>query len=271
MKLNLDGDSLNSMKAEDLVARIIYRSQNQQSTNISFTINKTDSSDKAVSGFYEHSFEISDIKIDKSLGNTAELSFELALDGISLTDFPTGFLVELYSNGKDSNSKPFTYTSSFSFETKEEQNNPDPEPTPTPTPQPEPQPEPELYALAVNSGAGIASVEGAGDYKAGESITVKCSIKDGYEFDSWSGDKTGSTNELTFNMPESNVTITANAKVITYNIAFNLDDGQTTEDNPVSYDVTSATITLKNPTKTGYTFVGWSGTGLTGNTNKSKL
>ncbi len=68
-------------------------------------------------------------------------------------------------------------------------------------------------------------------------------------------------------MSESNVTITANAKVITYNIAYNLDDGQTTEDNPVSYDVTSATITLKNPTKTGYTFVGWSGTGLTGNTN----
>ena len=39
--------------------------------------------------------------------------------------------------------------------------------------------------------------------------------------------------------------------------------------NPTSFNVKTDTFTLKNPTRTGYTFKGWSGTELTGDTNKS--
>ena len=43
---------------------------------------------------------------------------------------------------------------------------------------------------------------------------------------------------------------------MTYNITYNLDGGKD-PGNPTTYNITTNTITLKNPTKTGYTFNGW--------------
>ena len=50
-------------------------------------------------------------------------------------------------------------------------------------------------------------------------------------------------------MPDKDVTVTANASVITYSISYDGLDGADVVTNPVTYDVTSATITLNNPTK----------------------
>lgn len=64
--------------------------------------------------------------------------------------------------------------------------------------------------------------------------------------------------------------ITLNAKFgnpVTYNIGYDLDGGQAT--NPATYNIESQDITLNNPTKPGYTFTGWSGTGLTGEDHMS--
>ena len=47
-----------------------------------------------------------------------------------------------------------------------------------------------------------------------------------------------------------------------YNITYNLDGG-TVSGNPTTYTKQTSTITLKAPTKTGYEFIGWGGTGLT--------
>ena len=44
---------------------------------------------------------------------------------------------------------------------------------------------------------------------------------------------------------------------IKYNITYLLDGGKNNSKNPKSYDVTTSTIKLKNPTKKGYTFLGW--------------
>ncbi len=46
--------------------------------------------------------------------------------------------------------------------------------------------------------------------------------------------------------------------IVTYTISYDLKDGTVTG-NPASYDVTTNTITLKNPTRTGYVFLGWTG------------
>ena len=46
------------------------------------------------------------------------------------------------------------------------------------------------------------------------------------------------------------------AKLAVYTITYKLDGGKNGK-NPASYNVTTATIALKNPTKTGYTFKGW--------------
>ena len=52
----------------------------------------------------------------------------------------------------------------------------------------------------------------------------------------------------------------------TYTITYDLDRG-TADDNPTGYTVETETFTLKNPTRPGYIFSGWSGTGLTGENN----
>ena len=51
-----------------------------------------------------------------------------------------------------------------------------------------------------------------------------------------------------------------------YTITYDLDGG-TAEGNPVFYTAESPAITLNAPTKPGYIFTGWSGTGLTGENN----
>ena len=53
----------------------------------------------------------------------------------------------------------------------------------------------------------------------------------------------------------------------TFQITYLLDGG-TVAGNPKSYTIESSNITLKNPTRTGYTFTGWSGTDLSCSNNK---
>ena len=52
----------------------------------------------------------------------------------------------------------------------------------------------------------------------------------------------------------------------TYAITYDLNGG-TAEGNPDTYTVETDAFTLKNPTRPGYIFTGWSGTGLTGDNN----
>ena len=49
---------------------------------------------------------------------------------------------------------------------------------------------------------------------------------------------------------------------ITYAITYDLAGGTVATANPATYNVESAAITLVNPTREGYTFAGWTGTGL---------
>lgn len=47
-----------------------------------------------------------------------------------------------------------------------------------------------------------------------------------------------------------------------FNITYILNDGILSEENPSTYTKYTETFTLNNPTKTGYDFIGWIGTGL---------
>ena len=55
----------------------------------------------------------------------------------------------------------------------------------------------------------------------------------------------------------SATTLYAKWTIINYTITYNLDGGENHADNPDKYTVETPTITLKDPTKTGYTFNGW--------------
>lgn len=67
-------------------------------------------------------------------------------------------------------------------------------------------------------------------------------------------------------VPEVVTTLTAQWTVNQYTITYNLAGG-TAEGNPNTYTIETGAFTLKNPTKSGYTFTGWSGTGLDGENN----
>ena len=83
--------------------------------------------------------------------------------------------------------------------------------------------------------------------------------KPGYTFTGWNP-------ELPATMPAENLTVTAQWSPDIYAITYNLDGG-TASGNPDFYTVESSTITLNPPTRTGYTFIGWSGTDLSGSDN----
>ena len=67
-------------------------------------------------------------------------------------------------------------------------------------------------------------------------------------------------------VPEVVTTLTAQWTVNPYTITYDLAGG-TVEGNPDTYTIETVAFTLKNPTKSGYTFTGWSGTGLDGENN----
>ena len=67
-------------------------------------------------------------------------------------------------------------------------------------------------------------------------------------------------------VPADVTKLTAQWTVHQYTITYDLAGG-TVEGNPNTYTIETVAFTLKNPTKSGYTFTGWSGTGLDGENN----
>jgi uncharacterized repeat protein (TIGR02543 family) len=111
------------------------------------------------------------------------------------------------------------------------------------------------FDAAGGAGGGEQSV------KYGEFINPYVSAREvsreGYDFDGWS--PAISPYET---MPAENKTFTAQWKLKNYTITYNLDGGSIAGTNPGGYNVESSAITLINPTRQGYSFVGWTGTGL---------
>jgi len=99
----------------------------------------------------------------------------------------------------------------------------------------------------------------------GDSINVaEAPSLEHYSFSGWTtSDVTVTDGEFT--MPGKNISFIGSWTAVDYTITYDLDGGALAEGvtNPVSYNIESEPITLNNPTKTGYTFAGWTGTDLT--------
>ena len=114
------------------------------------------------------------------------------------------------------------------------------------------------YTITFDTAGGSEIAPITQDY--GTPITAPAApIRTGYTFAGWSP-------ALPATMPAENMTVTAQWRVNRYTITYDLDRG-TADDNPTGYTVETETFTLKNPTRPGYIFSGWSGTGLTGEDN----
>ena len=103
-------------------------------------------------------------------------------------------------------------------------------------------------------------------------FTLNNPTRTGYNFIGWSGTDV-TDNSLVVTITQGSVgnrSYTANWSIITYDIAYNLDGG-TANDNPTNYTVATNTFTLNNPTRLGYNFIGWSGTGISGTSSSVSI
>ena len=103
------------------------------------------------------------------------------------------------------------------------------------------------YVSSTGKDLGSTTVKGKFD----STVTVNAPAKAGYT--------TPASQNVTFDSTSAK-TITFTYPIVTYNISYNLNGGSAT--NPSNYNVESSQIVLSSPTKTGHTFSGWTGTGL---------
>jgi uncharacterized protein (TIGR02145 family)/uncharacterized repeat protein (TIGR02543 family) len=136
------------------------------------------------------------------------------------------------------------------------------------------------YAVIVSSvGTGYS---GGSSYAAGVTVSISAgTAPTGQRFKEWTTSSSDvifvdkNSAATTFIMPANAVTVTAvfEAQTVvptTYSITYILNGGTVVGTaNPTSYTAETATITLNNPTQTGYTFTGW--TGSNGTTAKTTV
>ncbi|WP_369284153.1 beta strand repeat-containing protein [Oscillibacter sp. GMB15532] len=128
------------------------------------------------------------------------------------------------------------------------------------------------YTLTLNPDAGVSSTTG-GVYLPGKSVAINAVLRPGYAWSKWvdlASSATYSTVQSgNITMPASVITLMGTSTVIAYDISYELNGGTVSGTNPASYTIETADFTLNTPTRAGHSFVGWSGTALTGNTNQT--
>ena len=138
------------------------------------------------------------------------------------------------------------------------------------------------FDLTVTAGSNTKNATGTGKYKWGQTVDISAQYANvtGYEYSNfaWTTTDTSilagtSESSTTVTMPTANTTVTSTATraAIQYSISYELNGGSVSTTNPTTYTVETNTITLNNPTKPGYTFAGWTGTGLSTVTKTVKI
>ena len=114
----------------------------------------------------------------------------------------------------------------------------------------------DVYQVNLTRGAGISSVTGAGNYIRDSKPTIDATINNGYEWSRWTGTPATTTKNYSAAIVK-NWNVTANANPISYSITYILNGGSVS--NVTSYNIETSTFTLSNPTRSNYSFIGWTG------------
>ena len=111
------------------------------------------------------------------------------------------------------------------------------------------------YTMTFVLNNGEENVVKVQDYNS--DLTAPVPTKTGYTFKGWD-------TQVPSKVPAENKSFTAQWEAITYSISYNLDGGAMPEGvtNATTYTIESQPITLNAPIREGYTFAGWTGTGL---------
>ena len=112
-------------------------------------------------------------------------------------------------------------------------------------------------AYDFNGGTGTACSEGVTTKNANYTVCSTTPTKNYYDFGGWNdGTSTYNAGATGYNLASS-TTFTAQWTPTTYDITYELDGGTNSGSNPATYNVTTATITLQNPTRDHDRFDGW--------------
>ena len=125
------------------------------------------------------------------------------------------------------------------------------------------------YTVTLNACDGTINSGNVTSYTYGVGATLPTDVtRTGYTFKGWYDNEslTGSSVTAIGDTETGNKEYWAKWEINQYTITYDLAGG-TVEGNPDTYTVEMDTFTLKNPTRPGYTFTGWSGTGLDGENN----
>lgn len=114
--------------------------------------------------------------------------------------------------------------------------------------------QPNKYTFTLNANGGTVSSSSIfADYNA--SYTLPTPTRDYYTFEGWY-DGTKKYADGTWR-EANNVTLTAKWTPISYTITYNLSGGTNSSQNAKNFTVESSRISLKDPTRKGYKFLGW--------------
>lgn len=115
--------------------------------------------------------------------------------------------------------------------------------------------EPITYTIDFDTNGGLPTLSSINYTIESDSFTLQEITKVGYTFDGWYNGETKVTEITTGTY--GNMTLVAKWTADLYTISYDLADGVNSPENPTSYTIESGLITLKDPTKEGYTFAGW--------------
>ncbi len=250
----LEGLNLDKLRPTDIKALVTFKSTNRNPAAIKANgsvcrYEKTITGDDAVKGegYFTHCIDAGSIIAETSMSAKTEYSFTLNLSGIDTADFPHEFMLDVVCDSRIEELIPFSYSKRLSFEPKEEITS---------------------YRIAYNLDGGTLTEDNPESYNViSATIRLNNPGKEGYDFTGWTGTGIEGAASMTVTIPQGSTgdrEYYAHYNPISYTITYDLDGGILAAVNPESYDITSDTIILNEPVKSGYTFVGW--TGSNGNT-----
>ena len=116
-----------------------------------------------------------------------------------------------------------------------------------------------LYTITYKLNSGTNNSSNPKNFTATTAtITLKNPTRKGYSFKGWYSDSKFKTKVTKITKgTKKNITLYAKWTIVTYKITYKLNSGKNNAKNPSTFKVTTATITLKAPTRKGYTFKGW--------------
>lgn len=131
--------------------------------------------------------------------------------------------------------------------------------------------EPNPYQVVYNANNGTGEMANQNFvYDVAQNLTQNAFTRTGYTFDGWNSKANGTGKPYADQQEVLNltaerdkvVTMYAQWKPIAYAITYNLNGGEVATENPATYTIETPNFTLVNPTREGYTFLGWTGTDL---------